>query len=392
MKRLVVPFLCAAAALTAAGDPVAQGLNQFGVGCYRQLAGSGNLIFSPFSISDVLSMALAGARGGTAAEIASVLRQKYPDPQYAGALAALTSQLRNQANSGGNAFLNANGLWVQSGFRLEPDFQHTLEMVYAVPLTPLDFARNLESARAAINSWTGRQTKGKIHELFAAGSLDTRTRLILTSATYFYGKWERPFLTRNTQPAPFKLGPGRKVSSPFMNQTGRFDYGETPTLQILQMRYAGTGLAWDILLPKSEDGLPDLEKLLTSDNLAAWLGEMSGQTVQVTVPKFRAEARFSMREVLSRMGMPSAFGAADFSGIAGRRDLALSDVIHNAFVDVAEEGTEAAAATGAAAVLVSAVLPDKPVVFRADHPFVFVIRDTRSGLILFAGRLTNPVF
>ena len=175
-----------------------------------------------------------------------------------------------------------------------------------------------------------------------------------------------------------------------MNQSGRFDYTETATLQILQMRYAGTGMAWNILLPKTEDGLPDLEKALTPENLIAWLGDLSSRTVRVTIPKFRAEARFSLREVLSRMGMQSAFRDADFAGIDDRRDLAVADVVHKAFVDLTEEGTEAAAATGISAVLVSTVLPDKPVVFRADHPFVFLIRDTRSGVILFAGRFANP--
>ena len=391
MMRMVLPLLCAAAALHAGDEPVAQGINQFGIGCYRQLeGGGGNLILSPFSIANALSMALAGARGGTAAEIAKVLHQTYPDPQYPAALSALAGQLTNQANTAGNALLNANGLWVQKGFRLEPDFQNTVETTYGAPLTPLDFGGNLESARAAINAWTDRQTKGKIPELFASGSLDTRTRLILTSVTYFYGKWERPFSINHTQPAPFKLGRGRTVESHFMNQTGRFEYAETPTLQILEMRYAGTGLAWDVLLPRSDDGLADLEKSLTPGNLTGWLGSLSSRTVTVSLPKFRAQSEFSLRKVLSRIGMPSAFGAADFSGIDGRRDLVLADVVHKAFVDVAEEGTEAAAATGTTAVLVAMVQPQPPVAFRADHPFVFLIRDTRTGLILFAGRLAEP--
>ena len=273
MQRVVLSLLCAASALSAADDRVAQGLNQFSIGCYRQLGGNaGNLIFSPFSISSALSMALAGARGRTAAEIASVLHQAFPDSHYPLAFSTLASQLASQANGGGNELLNANALWVQSGFRLEPAFQHSMKTAYGAPLTPVDFAGNLESARSAINSWTGRQTKGKIPELFASGSLDTRTRLILTSASYFYGKWELPFSARGTQTAPFKLGRGSTVVNQFMNQTGRFDYAETPTLQILQMRYAGSGLAWDILLPKSENGLPDLEKSLTPENLMAWVG------------------------------------------------------------------------------------------------------------------------
>jgi serpin B len=279
---------------------------------------------------------------------------------------------------------------VQRGLSIAPDFQRTLQTTYAAPLTPLDFDRDLERARAAINSWTDQHTKGKIHELFGPGSLDSLTRLILTSAVYFFGKWERPFLPKATAPATFKLGSGGSMQTPFMHQSGSFGYAETANLQILEMRYSGTGVAWDVLLPKTDDGLRGLEDSLTPENLAAWLGSLAPRRVELAIPKFRADAGFSLRDALSRMGMPSAFGAADFSGIDGRRDLALADVVHKAFVDVSEAGTEAAAATGSIAVLVSAVMPEHTV-FRADHPFVFLIRDTESGLILFAGRLTNPL-
>src|SRR5579885_188305 len=390
MGRFVLPMLCAAAGLHAAGNPLAQGLNQFGMAAYHQIeGGSGNLIFSPLSLSSALSMTLAGARGRTAAEIAGVLRQAYPDPQYPRAFMSLVAGLSSRANGGGNQLLNANGLWVQSGFRLEPDYRRIMDQTFTAPLESLDFARAPERARAAINSWTAAHTKGKIGELFAPGSLDAATRVVLTSAVYFYGKWERPFSAGNTHPAPFKLGGGNTVDAPFMRQTAGFGYAETPALQILEMRYAGTGLAWDILLPKAENGLADLEQSLTPENLAAWLGSLSNRTVEAIVPKFRAEAGFSLRDALSRMGMPHAFADADFSGIDGRRDVALSDVVHKTFVDVAEEGTEAAAATGSVAVLVRMVVPEHKI-FRADHPFVFFIRDTQSGLILFAGRLQTP--
>ena len=225
--------------------------------------------------------------------------------------------------------------------------------------------------------------------MFGPGSLDGRTRLILTSAVYFFGKWERPFPSKGTAPATFKPGSGGAVQTPFMHQTAPFGYAETANLQILEMRYAGTGVVWDVLLPRTDNGLSSLEDSLTPENLAAWLGRLSPRTVEVAMPKFRVEAEFSLRDGLSRMGMSSAFGPADFSGIDGRRDLALADVIHKAFVDISEQGTEAAAATGAIAVLVSTVIPEHPV-FRADHPFLFLIRDTRTGLILFAGRLADP--
>jgi serpin B len=174
-----------------------------------------------------------------------------------------------------------------------------------------------------------------------------------------------------------------------MNQTGTFGYAETATAQILEMPYAGGALAFDVLLPKSPDGVAELEKSLTAENLAKWLGSLQHLTVDVALPKFRAESEFSLRDTLSGMGMPSAFkeGTADFSGIDDRRDLYLSQVVHKAFVDVTEEGTEAAAASGAVVGVVSYQPPQR---FRADRPFAFVIRDTKSGVVLFAGRLVKP--
>ncbi len=168
-----------------------------------------------------------------------------------------------------------------------------------------------------------------------------------------------------------------------MNQHAMSGYAETSSLQILEMKYGDGSLAFDILLPKPGSGLPD-------DPTTA-LAEIKPRTVEITIPKFRTDAQFSLRETLSRMGMPAAFDAAlaDFSGIDGRRDLVLSDVVHKAFVDVSEEGTEAAAATGAT-ISLTAMSPASRVVFRADHPFAFLIRDTRTGVILFAGRLVNP--
>ena len=389
MKRYVLP-LALAAALHAGPEQVSQGVDRFGVSVYRQLApGGGNLIFSPFSISSSLSMALAGARGETAARMAGVLHQAYPDSAYPDAFNGLITEILQRANTGDNRLLNANSLWVQSGFRLESAFRDTLGTSYGAPPAALDFASNLEGARRAINAWTDEHTKGKIQELFGPGSLDGHTRLVLTSAVYFYGKWEHPFQTKLTSPAPFKLDSGATVQASFMRQTARFGYTETPSLQILEMRYAGTGLALDILLPKPGERLSDLQSRFTFENLTGWLHELRDCNVDVTIPKFRAESEFSLRETLSRLGMANAFtGSADFSGINGAHNLTLADVRHKAFVDVSEEGTEAAAATGTSVALVRMIVPDTPA-FRADHPFLFLIRDTRSPVILFAGQLMN---
>jgi serpin B len=385
-----MPILLAAA-LPAADSRIVPAMNAFTTAAYKQLAGGdANLILSPFNIATALSMALVGARGQTAAEIQSVLRLHY-DSTYDAALASLLADLDKAANNDGNQLLTANGLWVQKGFAILPAFENTLANNYHVPLTPLDFVAAPEAARSQINRWTEEQTKEKIKDLFPAGSLNAQTRLVLTSAIYFYGKWQDPFLTSRTLPAPFTLPSGAAAQADFMNQTSHFGYAETPSAQILEMRYAGSGIAFDVLLPKLVTGLPDLEKSLTPENLTGWLGHVATQNVQVSLPKFRAESQFSIRKALSAMGMPAAFtDKADFSGIDPKGGLAISEVFHKAFVDVSEQGTEAAAATGIAVHATAMRMPEQAIVFRADHPFLFLIRDARTGVVLFIGRLMNP--
>jgi serpin B len=390
MRRFVLPILLAAT-LPAADSRIMPAMNAFTTDSYKRLAGGdANLILSPFNIATALSMALAGARGQTAAEIQSVLHIRY-GPPYDAEFGALLADLTKAGNTGGNELHTANGLWVQKGFAIQPAFENALTNNYRALLTPLDFIANPEAARSQINRWTEERTKEKIKNLLPPGSLDAKTRLVLTSAIYFYGKWQDPFLTSQTQPAPFTLPTGATTQANFMNQTAHFGYTETPSAQILEMGYAGTGIAFDVLLPKTLNSLPDLEKSLTLENLTGWLGNLTTRNAQVSLPKFRAESQFSLRKELSTMGMPTTFtDKADFSGIDSKRGLAISDVFHKAFVDVSEEGTEAAAATGMTMRTTAMRMPEQAVVFRADHPFIFLIRDTHTGVVLFIGRLMNP--
>jgi serpin B len=390
MKRLVLPILLAAA-LPAADSRVTSAMNDFTTASYNQLAGGdANLILSPFNIATALSMALVGARGQTATEIQSVLRLHY-DATYPAALGTLLADLDKDGNTGGNELHTANGLWVQKGFAILPAFENTLSNSYHAPLTPLDFLANPDAARARINRWTEEHTKEKIKDLLGPGAVTSGTRLVLTSAIYFYGKWQDPFLTSRTQPAPFTLPAGATIQANFMNQTSHFGYTETPSAQILEMPYAGTGMAFDVLLPRTLAGLHEVEKSLTLASLTDWLDKLAVKHVQVSLPKFRSESEFSLRKALSTMGMPTAFtDKADFSGIDPKRGLAISEVAHKAFVDVSEQGTEAAAATGTAMHATAMRVAEQPIVFRADHPFVFLIRDTRTGVVLFIGRLMNP--
>ncbi len=388
---LTLPFLLAGALL--ASSDAAPGMNRFAAAAYRQLAQNlapdkGNLILSPFSISTALSMLLNGARGQTAAGITAAIEQ-HAGPGYHAAVAALAAELTKQANGGGNQLAIANGLWVQQGLPLQSEFEQTMRTLYAAPLTPIDF-QAVEQARQTINAWTAQHTNDRIQDLFARGSIDAGTRLVLTSAIYFYGKWHSPFDPQNTRVEPFQLGGGGTAEVKFMHQKADFLYGETPAAQILEMKYQGTPVAFDILLPKTNDGLAELERSIKPEVLSAWFGGLASRKVEAAIPKFRAESAFSLKDMLSRMGMADAFErTADFSGIDGRRDLFVGEVAHKAFVEVSEEGTEAAAATGIA-MHALAMRREERTVFRADHPFAFFIRDTTSGAILFEGRLAQP--
>jgi serpin B len=388
-RVLPVASMLWACGLLGAEDRITPGMNQFALDAYSKLAkGSGNVVFSPLNVYTGLSMTLEGARGQTAREIAGVLHQPQAD---GAAIAALMAELSKTAAAGGTELSNANSLWLNGSFRIQDAFRQILQTQYGAPPASLDFSRDPEGARRQINNWTAEHTKGKIPELFGAGSLDSSTRLVMASAIYFNGKWQSAFRVTETRPAPFRLTGGRTVESSFMNHSAQFGYAETDALQILEMKYGDGALAFDVLLPKSADGLADLEKSLTPDKLAGWFRTLHGRTVEVALPKFRAESAFSLRDALSQMGMPSAFtNAADFSGIDDRRDLYASRVVHKAYVDVTEQGTEAAAATGTAVRLIASIVEPERAIFRADHPFLFLIRDSRSGAILFAGRLENP--
>jgi serpin B len=217
------------------------------------------------------------------------------------------------------------------------------------------------------------------------------TRLVLTNAIYFKGDWARQFKKDRTKQSPFTLASGEKVDAPMMNQTGEFRYMKAEDFQALELPYVDNELSMIILLPKETDALPKFEKTLNLEDFSQWLDRLHRREVIVSVPKFKMTSQFSLASVLTSMGMADAFSAtaADFSGITGGRDLFISAVIHKAYVDVNEEGTEAAAATGVTMRLTS-VGPTQTPVFRADHPFLFLIRDNHSGSILFIGRLMNP--
>jgi serpin B len=367
------------------------GNTRFAIDLYGRLAGQpGNLFFSPYSISTALAMTYAGARGATEQQMAAVLRFTATQDQLHAGFKQLQTALNDIQQQGNIALHIANALWVQQGRPFARAFLDLAGENYRAKLAQADFRTAAESTRGEINAWVEDQTNRKITELVPPGAVDALTRLVLVNAIYFKGNWAQPFEKRDTQDAPFWIESGRQVSVPLMRQERKFNYWEDEQLQVLELPYAGKDLSMVVLLPKARDGLAAVEKSLSPASLDAWIRGLHTQKLQVYLPRFTTSSQFSLGNTLVAMGMADAFeaGRADFSGMDGSRELSLTAVIHKAFVDVNEEGTEAAAATGVMVGL--AAMPAPPQVFRADHPFLFLIRDNHSGSILFLGRLADP--
>lgn len=369
---------------------VVQGGNQFALDLYGRLRSQeGNLFFSPVSISTALAMTYAGARGRTAEQMAAVLHFSLDQHRLHAALAAILRELNARDKPRSYQLVVANALWGQKGYSFLGGFRETVRINYGAGLNEVDFETATEQARKTVNAWVEKNTHDKIKELIKPRVLDSSTRLVLTNAIYFKGNWASQFKKNQTADADFTVTADQRVIVPMMNQKGQFKYLGGDSFQALELPYAGKDLSMVIFLPKKIDGLEEFEKSLTAEGLADWLSKLRSQQVTVAIPKFKVTAEFALKEALSEMGMPVAFSFADadFSAMSGAKDLRISAVIHKAFVDVNEEGTEAAAATG----VVMQPRSSRTMVFRADHPFVFLIRDNRSNSILFMGRVMNPL-
>jgi serpin B len=365
------------------------GNTRFAIELYNQLRKEdGNLFFSPFSLSTALAMTYAGARGNTAAEMAQVLHFELAPERLHPAFAKLQQRLDvSEDEDAGYRLHVANALWPQEGYAFLPEFFELCQTHYRAGLQSVDYARATEEARQTINRWVEQRTENKIKELLKPGILTRLTTLVLTNAIYFKGDWAAQFDKDKTHDAPFTRLDGKQVSIPLMNQTGEFGYLEDADIQVLELPYAGEALSMVVLLPRKPQGLPALEESLSARKLADWLSKLRPRTVRVALPRFKMTSEFQLNDVLQALGMRDAFiaGRADFSGMTGSRGLFIGAVVHQAFVDVNEEGTEAAAAT--AVVMLKGGLPPA---FRADHPFLFLIRDVRTGSILFFGRVMDP--
>lgn len=371
----------------------AQEANQFGFDLFQQLRRQeGNLFFSPYSISSALAMTAAGARGETAQQMTKVLHIPDDVKRFTSKEQGLMASLLDKPK--GYDIRIANALWGQNKHPFNADFISLVQRSFRAEGRTMEFARDPDQSRITINAWVETQTNNRIKDLLPSGSITPLTRLVLTNAIYFKGDWLTPFEKRLTKPLDFSLVADQRIKTDMMHRTGTMSYMENNELQALEMPYQGNRLSMIVLLPKKKDGLGDVEAGLSAEKLASCLTGLKHTKVNLTIPKIKTTYSASLSKTLPLMGMINAFDPdkADFSGIDGTRELSISEVVHKAFCEINEEGTEAAAATGVIMVTRSAA-PSKeppPVEFKADHPYLYLIRDTQTGSLLFLGRVADP--
>ncbi|MFI4852299.1 MAG: serpin family protein [Gimesia chilikensis] len=390
--------------------------NRFACALFAELSqvNSGNLFFSPASISTALAMTLAGARGNTAEEMKQALRLTQEGQQ----LHESFHQLLTETRTGGVELNVANQLWGQAGYQFLTPFLETVRDYYGGGLQSVDFQGDPDATADQINAWGNQETHGKITELVTPDSFDELTRLVLVNAIYFKGTWEDEFKPERTTEQLFYSSAEQRTMVPMMHQTGAFNYFENEMLQVLELPYrqhnyatqfvehedgsvelvdteipgGGSDFSMCILLPRERDGLSNLEKEIDSATLQVWL-TMHHQEVIVSMPRFHLKLDYELNAPLESLGMERAFlpYAAEFSGMTDDPEgLYIEAVLHKTFVEVNEKGTEAAAATGVIMAARGARDEEPPKVFCADHPFLFLIRDRETGWIYFMGRFNQP--
>jgi serpin B len=353
----------------------------------------GNLAISPAGISLALSMTWAGAKLHTAAEMQRVLHLNSDAASIATGWKAI---LETWTAPGRSLELHvANRLYGEQSYEFEQPFLDLTRTRFKAPLELVNLKSDSEAARQRINAWVGEVTRQRLQELVPTGALDRRARLVLVNAIYFLGTWAEPFLKESTRSADFHVSPGVNRRVPMMNRTGSYRFLHESGVSVIEVPYSDKDATLLVVLPDAPEGLRSLERSLSLAQLEGWLKQLRPSDVALSLPRFEAKSPvLSLPQLLSSLGMPLAFDRrrADFTGIgkptALDERLTLGPLFHQAFVKVDENGTEAAAATAVVAVAAGAALA--PVEFKADHPFLFLLLDKASGLILFLGRVADP--
>ena len=372
--------------------------NQFGLQLFKsfQSGTDENCFFSPLSITTALAMTYMGTKGDTAKQVENVMKLSSLGKEIHHGFKDLNSDIFPHPPPNQYQLKLANRLYGQKGFNFVPEYLSSTRDIYGAQLEAVDFMKETEGTRKAINTWVEEQTAGKIQQLLAPGVLSADSRLVLVNAIYFKGEWIEQFDEVDTKDMPFYLSPSNTKTVPMMYQAENFGfyYDESTKCKVLVMGYKGGAVDMMIALPDNITGLAKLESKLSDDVLRSWSSKVRRVKVRVTLPKFKFSKSFSLVDCLKHMGITDLFqvGKADLSGIA-KDELVVSEVIHKAFLEVNEKGSEAAAATAIVMMLGCAfgMKEEEPKVFKADHPFVFFIRDRKSEAVLFMGHVMCPV-
>jgi serpin B len=372
---------------------VSDSTNIFAIELYkRSIIPNDNLFLSPYSIYTVFAMVYGGARGNTATQMERAFHFPLSGMDLHEHVRRLSSAIEASGQTGNLKLNIANGLWPQDGYPFLEGYLNMTERYYRAKISPLEYRKESEDARKTINGWVEEKTEQKIVNLLKPGMINPLTRMVLVNAIYFKGDWLSKFDKNITQEAQFFLLSGDVVKAPLMTIRQNYGYSDFPDAQILELPYAGQDVSMLVVLPKKKDGLSELEKNLSQKRLKEWSSSMGKREIIVYMPRFKVTSELRLDQMLASMGMPDAFnhGKADLSGMDGKKDnLFIGVAIHKAYVDVNEEGTEAAAATAVGIQTTS--MPAPTPVFRADHPFLFMIRHNSTGAILFMGRVVNPL-
>ena len=387
----------------AAVASVGEATNAFASDVYAALVEgeTGNLVFSPYSAAVALAMTREGARGQTASEMDAVLHADLAggaDALGAGfnafdqALAAIPGEYPTDDPRDDETLklelATANQLFGQQGFGFEQAFLDALAADYGAGMRLVDYENAPEPARELINAWVGEQTRDRIPELIPQGVIDQSTRLVLTNAIYLNAPWQRPFEEARTEDGTFTTLDGSEVTTPFMHDSGTRGYGAGAGFQVVELPYVGGQLSMLVVVPDA-GSFGAVEAQLNADRIAAFRESLGPALVNLSFPRYEFRTQAPLKDVLSDLGMPTAFtDAADFSGITSEASLLIQEVLHEAFISVDEEGTEAAAATAVIVGLTSA--PAEQVELAVDRPFLFLIQEQETGAVLFMGRVMDP--
>ncbi|XP_040287807.1 leukocyte elastase inhibitor-like [Bufo bufo] len=386
--------------------------NTFAVNMYKKLSehADNNIFFSPMSIASALAMILPGANGNTEFQIANVLNLQKPsgkkgcrsqisDGIQIQNVPQIFKEFSSSINEASNSYTMtiANRLFSEKSFQIIEEYSQLLEKYFQAEVQAVDFLQAAETSRTLINNWVEKQTDGKIKDILAPGSIDSLTKMVLVNAIYFKGNWNTKFPEENTEQKPFKMSKTKSKLVPMMFQRNKFNisYIEELETKVLELPYVDNKLSMILLLPDeikdNSTGLEKLEKELNYEKLKAWTNpDMMDKTeVELELPRILLEENYDLKSYLTEMGLGDLFNAdkADLTGISKKGNIYISKIVHKAFVKINEEGTEATAATAAVVTIRSRPVAEK---YQFDHPFVFFIRDNKSGAIIFLGKYSFP--